>query len=321
MMLFELNGIWCLQVELLILSMVQYLIPSIYGCRPNLRMQFQGENFPNGAYVQRAEYLEDLDGKGLERLRTLGADGRLFGEKCWSRCDSVGSARCITSAMLEGMGKEKPGPLIPAARNNTLGCVVGANGHSVAGRNRPNALHLGKASTHQALPRSISKMGRFVVRRSGIAELGIYTTEDIAAKELLMEYVGEVVRREVAELRERKYMALGLEVGCYLFSLGPDWVIDATRMGNMARYINHSCEPNCAAQLVTPGGKDSRGAAHNRRVFVYAKKNLIAGEELSYDYKLSTPDVSEEGGIMGGQLGDSKQIRCNCGAKKCRGYL
>lgn len=253
----------------------------------------------------------------------MGADEALFNgaKRFWRRRDDVGCARLFDVTTIQEMCCEKPGPIIPRARDSSLDGTGGGNAASALGRTRPNAFHRGKASTHQALPRAISKMGRFVVRRSGISTLGVYTSEAIPADELLMEYVGEVVRREVAELREKNYKALGLEVGCYLFSLGPEWLIDATTMGNMARYINHSCEPNCIAQLVTPGGKDSKGAAHHRRVFVYAKKSIKAGEELSYDYKLSTPDVLEGGGIMGGQVGDSGQIVCSCGAKRCRGSL
>jgi SET domain-containing protein len=93
---------------------------------------------------------------------------------------------------------------------------------------------------HIAYKQSLSKRGRFVVRRSRIAQLGLYTTEALPKGELLLEYCGEVCRRTVADLREARYKAAGL--GNYFFAINRTYVVDATLSGNVTRFINHSCE-------------------------------------------------------------------------------
>ena len=64
----------------------------------------------------------------------------------------------------------------------------------------------------------------------------------VPADELLIEYVGEVIRLKLADLRELKYDRMGL--GCYMFRVDDEWVVDATLKGGAARFINHSCDPN-----------------------------------------------------------------------------
>ena len=73
----------------------------------------------------------------------------------------------------------------------------------------------------------------------------------------------------------------------------------ATRCGSAARFVNHCCEPNCETRLVTVAG--------TRRIVVYAKRLILPGEELAYDYKFP--------------LDDQYQIPCHCGAKRCRGRM
>ena len=65
--------------------------------------------------------------------------------------------------------------------------------------------------------------------------------ENIAADEMVIEYVGEVVRQAVADERERRYEAAGVG-SSYLFRVDHDYIIDATRNGNLARFINHCCD-------------------------------------------------------------------------------
>jgi SET domain-containing protein len=64
--------------------------------------------------------------------------------------------------------------------------------------------------------------------------------EPIAADEMVIEYVGQMVRPVVADLRERHYEATGIG-SSYLFRIDVDTIIDATKCGNLARFINHSC--------------------------------------------------------------------------------
>ena len=88
----------------------------------------------------------------------------------------------------------------------------------------------------------------------------------------------------------------------FIFSLDDGRVIDASVRGNAARYINHSCAPNCETY------EDDDG-----RVFIEARRTIRAGEELSYDYHL------EVDGKVGPRL--RRAYRCRCGAPRCRGTM
>ncbi|GLI65016.1 hypothetical protein VaNZ11_008387 [Volvox africanus] len=163
---------------------------------------------------------------------------------------------------------------------------------------------------------------RFVVRRSGIAQLGVFAAERIQADTLLMEYHGEAVRNTVADLREKRYALAGL--GCYLFNPGgpPDEavVLDATHRGNIMRFVNHSCGPNCTAKTVVIEGQ--------RRIFLFSSTVLLPGTELTYDYKLSSAlcmdafkGLPEEYIEQAAEQIGVELLRCQCGDKRCRKYL
>lgn len=76
--------------------------------------------------------------------------------------------------------------------------------------------------------------------KSGIHDWGLFAMEPIAADEMVIEYVGQKVRAIVADIRERQYEATGIG-SSYLFRIDIDNIIDATKCGNLARFINHSC--------------------------------------------------------------------------------
>jgi SET domain-containing protein len=82
------------------------------------------------------------------------------------------------------------------------------------------------------------------------------------------------VRLSLADLRERKYEATGRDN--YLFRVDDKWVVDATLQGGTARFINHSCEPNCATRVVSIDGIN--------RIAIFSKREIAIGEELCYDY-------------------------------------
>lgn len=76
--------------------------------------------------------------------------------------------------------------------------------------------------------------------RSGIHAWGLFALEPIAADEMVIEYVGSGIRQSVADLREKKYEKSGIG-SSYLFRVDSETIIDATKCGNLARFINHSC--------------------------------------------------------------------------------
>jgi len=135
--------------------------------------------------------------------------------------------------------------------------------------------------------------------RSGVHDWGLFAEEPIGGEEFVIEYVGERVRLSLADLREKRYEAAGRDN--YLFRVDDEWVVDATMEGGTARFINHSCDPNCATRVVDIGGQN--------RIGIFSKRPIAVGEELCYDYMF---EFEEE---------DPMRIPCLCGAATCRGWL
>lgn len=129
--------------------------------------------------------------------------------------------------------------------------------------------------------------------RSRIHAWGVFAAEAIAANEFVVEYKGELIRPSISDVREKRYQRQGLPD--YMFRIDKDIICDATTIGSLARYINHSCDPNCYTKIITVN--------EQKRIVIYAKKNISVGEELAYDYKFPIED---------------EKIPCNCGAKNCR---
>lgn len=136
--------------------------------------------------------------------------------------------------------------------------------------------------------------------RSTIHNWGLYALEPIAAKEMIIEYVGERIRQPVAEMREIRYLKSGIG-SSYLFRIDENTVIDATKKGGIARFINHCCEPSCTAKIIKVGGM--------KRIVIYALRDIAANEELTYDYKFEREIDAEE------------RLPCLCGAPSCKGFL
>ena len=88
--------------------------------------------------------------------------------------------------------------------------------------------------------------------RSAIHNWGLYAIEPIAANEMIIEYVGEIIRQKVAERREKNYLRSGIG-SSYLFRIDEATVIDATKRGGIARFINHCCTPSCTAKIIKIG--------------------------------------------------------------------
>jgi SET domain-containing protein len=139
----------------------------------------------------------------------------------------------------------------------------------------------------------------FEVRDSVIAGKGAFAIRPINKGEQLIEYVGEIITHPEAD--ERYDDESMDEHHTFLFTITSRLVIDATTNGNESRFINHSCDPNCEAEI-TKG-----------RVFISAIRDIAEGEELHYDYGYErSGDETEE---------DERRYRCVCGTAKCRGSI
>lgn len=98
--------------------------------------------------------------------------------------------------------------------------------------------------------------------KRGINGLGLFAKVPIKKGDCIIEYVGEIITAAQANQRG----------GRYLFETSSNRHIDGTTRSNTARYINHSCRPNAEPDTI-------RG-----RVFIYAKRAIVPGEEILYDY-------------------------------------
>lgn len=101
--------------------------------------------------------------------------------------------------------------------------------------------------------------------RSAIHNWGLYAMENIPINDMIIEYVGEKVRQQVADLREHRYLKSGIG-SSYLFRIDENTVVDATKKGGIARFINHSCMPNCTAKIIT--------VEKSKRIVIYALRDI-----------------------------------------------
>jgi SET domain-containing protein len=173
------------------------------------------------------------------------------------------------------------------------------------------------------------------------AGLGLITTRPIRAGDAVVEYVGEVLTRDQAEARERWYAFEGYEASYPLFTEMHGFVIDATLYGNVARFMNASCEPNLRQK---PMAHEQPGLP---RVIFRAVRDIMAGEELTWRYgaatatPASTQQVNEyakQAKSYGGRrrVGQGpgrdraslleeafgfQNVACVCGSSKCRQWL
>lgn len=139
----------------------------------------------------------------------------------------------------------------------------------------------------------------FELRPSSIQGRGAFATRAIRKGARIIEYLGERISQAVAD--DRYDDTKMSRHHTFLFNVDEDTVIDAAHEGNDARFINHSCDPNCQAFL------------EGDRIYIYALRDIPVGEELSYDYSYDrTEDMGPE---------EEALYVCRCGATTCRGTI
>lgn len=139
----------------------------------------------------------------------------------------------------------------------------------------------------------------FAIRDSVIAGRGGFAIRAIAKGERLIEYVGQRITHAQADAR---YDDEAMDQHhTFLFSVSNRTVIDASVGGNEARFLNHSCDPNCEAVI------------ERSRVFIYAIRDIAEGEELVYDYQYERSGDEDDS--------DEHRYRCLCRTARCRGSI
>lgn len=144
------------------------------------------------------------------------------------------------------------------------------------------------------------------MRQSGIHGRGMFANCDIASGTRLIEYRGERISSSEAASRYGDNSSIG---ATYLFAVNALWLIDGQSGGNSARFINHSCDPNCDAVIHV----DIDGDEQKDRVFIESRRRIRAGEEICFDYALELSHALTPA--------QRERWRCQCGSRNCRGSM
>ena len=131
-------------------------------------------------------------------------------------------------------------------------------------------------------------MKRVRVGKSHIDRQGLFAAIDLKKGLRIIRYIGEKISKAESEKRLAQSNA-------YIFELNDRYSLDGETIKNTARYINHSCDPNCEVEMI------------NGAIWIVAIKDIQEGEELTYNYGYK-PDEYEN-------------YPCTCGAKNCCGYI
>ncbi len=138
-----------------------------------------------------------------------------------------------------------------------------------------------------------------IKKKSGVHGYGLFAKRDLARGEKVIEYVGEKITKAESDRRGPKlveYAKRHHETGAvYIFELNSRYDIDGHVQSNLARFCNHSCEPNCETEII-------RG-----HIWILALRDISKGEELFYNY--------------GYDLDDYEDHICKCNSKRCIGYI
>lgn len=139
-----------------------------------------------------------------------------------------------------------------------------------------------------------------ILRRSRIHGTGVYAARKIPAGTQIFEYIGEIISAEEADRRHPVNPDDPFHT--FFFALSNDTVIDGGPSGNDAKWINHSCEPNCETE-----------ETDDHRIHIVALRDIKRGEELYYDYSL----------VLDERLTKTvkEQYKCLCGTPSCRGTM
>jgi SET domain-containing protein len=138
-------------------------------------------------------------------------------------------------------------------------------------------------------------------KKSKVHGIGIVATKNIKKGIKIIQYIGEKISKKEGDKRSadriKKYLNKNNEGSVYIFELNKKFDIDGSPLYNKARYINHSCNPNCEVDII------------KNEIWILSIKNIKKGDELNYDY--GYPFDKD----------DFKDHVCRCGSKNCIGYI
>jgi hypothetical protein len=143
------------------------------------------------------------------------------------------------------------------------------------------------------------------MRSSGIHRFGVFARKDIPSGTRLIEYTGRKVTKKDSSDIEDSYLAAydrdpANNPATYIFQIDDEWDLDGDTPDNHAKFINHSCDPNCEADVI------------EGRVWIDSIREIMDGDEITYNYGF---ELNED------DLYDFKGHPCVCGSKRCVGYI
>ena len=139
------------------------------------------------------------------------------------------------------------------------------------------------------------------VKKSKVHGIGVFATTNISKNTKIIQYIGEKVTKAEGDRRSaeriKKFLNKKNEGSVYIFELNKKYDIDGSPLYNKARFINHSCSPNCEVDII------------KNEIWISSIKSIKKGEELNYDYgyPFDKDDFSDH--------------KCKCKSKKCIGYI
>jgi SET domain/BRK domain len=144
----------------------------------------------------------------------------------------------------------------------------------------------------------LNSLWGIVTGRSNIHGIGLFTLTGYSKGDFVIEYAGELIRTAVGEIRDARYKFSGFRGSTYLFKVNEDYIVDATMKSNRARFINHSCDPNMEAIVVSVQGRDLVVLTATRMILPYA--------ELTLNYQLPL---------------EKTKVNCLCKSWRCIGVI
>ena len=240
--------------------------------------------------------------KLLKRVQKRRIEGRLSSDSGCARCDGMKTSD--ESNQVVTLLRSKFKRTVDATKTRVaISRLPQSTGLASRNARDTNANKIVVADTPLESIGRVATESMVSVRGSRVHGCGLFCDYPFKKGELVAEYIGEYVCHAVADIRENQYAKQRIQD--YQFRINESLVIDATLRGGYARYVNHSCTPNCETKIVDgPPGKE-----HLKRVMIISQRNINAGEELTYDYQFPL------------EMDLDSRIPCNCGSKLCRGFM
>ena len=236
----------------------------------------------------------------LKRVQKRRAEARLSSDSGCARCDGFKVGDEVNVSKLRRKFKRTIDATKPRVLQSRLAQSTGLASWKVQEASNEERLEVGVSLESIGQVMTESKVS---VQGSRIHGWGLFCDKPFSKGEVVAEYIGEYVTDAVADRREKYYRKQRIQD--YQFRVDKSLVIDATHKGGYARYINHSCNPNCIANIV----KGKSPNEHLKRVIIVAQRDIKATEELSYDYQFPL------------EMEIESRIPCNCGSRQCRGFM